>query len=105
MRASRYGYLILLGWLLCLAPSWAQSTYPIQVNAHLLPPYSLYLSDYYSSSRDKLTVTLVNRDQRTPSVQVRLRLSITAAGGTRLQTNESAIFQPVLVETGSPVRL
>jgi hypothetical protein len=105
MRASRYGYLVLLGWLLCLSPAWAQSTYPIQVNAHLLPPYSLYLSDYYSSSRDKLTVTLVNRDQRTPSVQVRLRLSITAAGGTRLQTNESAIFQPVLVETGSPVRL
>jgi hypothetical protein len=82
-----------------------QTTYPVQVNAHLLPPYSLYLSDYYSSTREKLTITLINRDQLKPTLNIRLRMIITGAGGIRIQTNENAFITPVVVETGSPVRL
>lgn len=83
----------------------AQTTYPVQINAHLLPPYTLYLSDYYSGTREKLTLTLINRDQFKPSLTVRLRLIITAPGGVRLQTNDNAYIEPIVVETGVPLRL
>src|SRR5690349_20506108 len=98
------GYFLVF-WLLCLTPAFAQTTYPVQVNVHLLPPYSLYLSDYNSSSRDKLTVTLINRDQLKPTVAVKLRMTITAPGGIRIQTHPNAYIQPTLVEAGAPVRL
>src|SRR6186713_3283573 len=104
MIQKRLGYFLLL-WLLCLTPAFAQTTYPVQVNVHLLPPYSLYLSDYNSSTRDKITVTLINRDQLKPSVDVKLRMTITAPGGIRIQTHPNAYIQAVTVEAGSPLRL
>ena len=83
----------------------AQTTYSVQINTHLLPPYSLYLSDYYSGTRDKVTVTLINRDQFKPTLNVRLRMTITAPGGVRMQTNDNAPIAPIVVETGAPLRL
>jgi hypothetical protein len=56
-----YHLLLLIG-LLGGLPALAQTTYPVQVNTHLLPPYSLYLSDYYAGTSEKLTLTLLNRD-------------------------------------------
>ncbi|MES2733738.1 MAG: hypothetical protein V4714_18475, partial [Bacteroidota bacterium] len=104
MTTKRYGLLLfLLVW--CMAPVLAQTTYPVQVNTHLLPPYSLYLSDYYSGTREKLTVTLINRDLLKPTLRIRLRMSITAPGGLKIQTNEGAYIEPLVVETGMPVRL
>ncbi len=96
-------YIVLLSTLVLQAQ--AQTTYPIQVNANLLPPYSAYLSDYYSGTREKLTLTLINRDQFKPTLNVRLRMIITAPGGLRLQTNEQSFIEPIIVENGSPVRL
>ncbi|SKC58828.1 hypothetical protein SAMN05660236_1835 [Ohtaekwangia koreensis] len=96
-------YIVLLSALVLQAQ--AQTTYPIQVNANLLPPYSAYLSDYYSGTREKLTLTLINRDQFKPTLNVRLRMIITAPGGLRLQTNEQSFIEPIIVENGSPVRL
>jgi hypothetical protein len=104
MILKRFAFFLLLS-LACLTRGISQQTYPIQVNVHLLPPYSLYLSDYYSGTREKLTVTLINRDQLKPTVNVKLRMIITAPGGIRIQTNDNAYFQPVIVESGSPVRL
>lgn len=104
MIVRRYGFFVLF-WLLALTPALAQTTYPIQVNVHLLPPHSLYLSDYYSTTRERIAVTLVNRDQLKPSVNVRLRMIISTPGGVRIQTNNNSNFQPLMVETGSPVRL
>ncbi|MDJ1497235.1 DNA/RNA non-specific endonuclease [Cytophagaceae bacterium DM2B3-1] len=106
MRKAFYHYRLFIFLLFqCVIPVVAQTTYPVQVNTHLLPPHSLYLSDYYSGTREKLTVTLVNRDQLKPTLTVRLRMTITAAGGLRIQTNEQAFIQPLIVESGSPVRL
>lgn len=87
------------------APLSAQTTYPVQVNPHLLPPYSLYLSDYYSGTREKLTVTLINRDQLKPLLNVKLKIVITAQGGVRLETNPNAYINPIQLENGAPVRL
>jgi hypothetical protein len=101
---NRYTYIIFL-LLLYFTKGMAQTTYPVQVNVNLLPPYSLYLSDYYSSTREKIVVTLINRDQFKPTLSVRLRMIITAPGGIRIQTNPNAFIEPVSVETGSPVRL
>jgi hypothetical protein len=101
---KRYWFYIVLFSTLVLQAK-AQTTYPIQVNANLLPPYSAYLSDYYSGTREKLTLTLINRDQFKPTLNVRLRMIITAPGGLRLQTNEQAFIEPLIVENGSPVRL
>ncbi len=41
-------------------------TYPVHATVQLIPPYSLYVSDYYSLSREKLVVTLLNRDLARP---------------------------------------
>ncbi|HYF70096.1 MAG TPA: hypothetical protein VD884_18270 [Ohtaekwangia sp.] len=102
MKLYRYLFLLLT---LFVQTGFAQTTYPLQVNVHLLPPYSLYLSDYYSGTREKLTVTLINRDQLKPSVNVRLRMIITAPGGIRIQTNDNVPYVPVNVEAGMPVRI
>lgn len=82
----------------------AQTTYPVQVNTHLLPPYSLYLSDYYST-REKLTITLINRDQQKPVLNVRLKVVISAQGGVRLETNPNNYIKPIELENGAPLRL
>src|SRR6187431_822457 len=81
----------------------AQTAYPIQVNVNLLPPYSPYLSDYYSGTRDKIAVTLVNRDQLNPTLSVRLRMTISAPGGVRIRTNDQVFFEPIVVENGLPL--
>ena len=41
-------------------------TYPVHATVQLIPPYSLYVSDYYSLSREKLVITLLNRDLALP---------------------------------------
>jgi hypothetical protein len=96
-------------FLLFVCSAWvqvqAQVTYPIQVNANLLPPYSSYLSEYYSGTREKLTLTLINRDQFKPTLSVRLRMIITAPGGLKMQTNDNVHMEAILVDNGLPVRL
>lgn len=90
---------------LCISAVAQTTTYPVQVNAYLQPPYSLYLSDYYSGTREKLSVTLINRDQLKPVLNVRLRMIITAPGGVRIQTNDNTFITPLQVENGAPMRL
>ena len=98
--------LFLISVLLPSGRALAQATtYPVQVNANILPPYSLYLSDYYSGTREKLAVTLINRDQLKPTLNVRLRMIITAPGGLRIQTNDNTYIPPIQVENGIPLRL
>ena len=53
--------------------SFAQ-TYPVHVQVNVSPPYSFYLSDYVSGSRERVSVTLLNRDVQYSSMPVRLRL-------------------------------
>jgi len=99
-----YRLLLLIG-LLSGMPALAQTTYPVQVNTHLLPPYTPYLSDYASGTREKLTLTLINRDQLKPTLNVRLRLSITAPGGIKIHSVQAPYTEPLLVEAGIPLRL
>jgi hypothetical protein len=95
---------VLAVWIASQKVAVAQTTYPVQVSTYMVPPYSLYLSDYYSGTRDKLVVQLVNRDMQNPTINVLLRMTITA-GGVKLTTNPNSVTQPIAVDTGVPLRL
>lgn len=65
---------------------------------------SLYLSDYVSGSRDRLIVTLLNRDVQYPSMPVRLRLTV-KGNGFSVQTRPYAAVTPIVLEPNVPYRL
>ncbi|MDR0863963.1 MAG: hypothetical protein LBO74_03410, partial [Candidatus Symbiothrix sp.] len=99
------GFVIAIVVLVCsLSPVFAQ-TYPVQANVYIAPPYSSYLSDYYTGSREKLIVTLLNRDQQKPMLEVRLRMTITAVNGLKLQSREESNYPGIILDAGIPVRL
>ena len=88
-----------------LSAAPAGSTYPVQVTPMLIPPYSLYLSDYFSGTTERLSLTLTNRDLQQPQVRVKLRLTIACASGLTLTTHPQAIFDPIVLDAGVPTRL
>lgn len=82
----------------------AQAQTPIQVNAQLLPPYSLQVSDYYSptaSGGQKLNLILLNRDFLRSTINVRLRMVIESQG-VRIATREDVTFPTVTLISGTP---
>ena len=83
----------------------AQTTHPVQANVYLAPPYSNYLSDYYTTSKEKLVVTLLNRDQQRPTLDVRLRVSVTAVNGLKIQSREEINYPIITLDAGIPTRL
>ena len=76
--------------------------YPIQVNANLIPPYSLYLSDYVSGSRDHLNLIMLNKDIDCPSMPVRLRLTIKGGGVEVIEYTTGKGMTPKSVFAYSP---
>lgn len=82
----------------------AQAQTPIQVNAQLLPPYSLQVSDYYSptaSGGQKLNLILLNRDFLRSTINVRLRMVIESQG-VRIATREDVTWPTVTLISGTP---
>ena len=100
--------LFLLFWILfSLSTVYVQGQeiiYPVHVNVNLVAPYSFYLSDYVSGSRERLLVTLINRDVRYQSMPVRLRLTI-KGNGFSLQTRPYSSVPPITLEPNLPYRL
>jgi hypothetical protein len=82
----------------------AQAQTPIQVNAQLLPPYSLQVSDYYSPTAtggQKLNLILLNRDFLRATINVRLRMVIESQG-VRIATREDVTWPIVTLISGTP---
>lgn len=82
----------------------AQAQTPIQVNAQLLPPYSLQVSDYYSPTAaggQKLNLILLNRDFLRSTINVRLRMVIESQG-VRIATREDVTWPIVTLISGTP---
>ena len=75
--------------------------YPVQANVQLLPPYSVYLSDY---ANERLVVQLQLRDISKGEIPVRLRWQI-RGGGVYLETNTTYLPTPNTVGVGMPLRL
>lgn len=77
--------------------------FPVQVTPQLVAPYSLQVSDYYTPnvSGSKLNLLLLLRDFNKPSLQVRLRMSITGQT-VSITTKEDVVFTPLTIESGVP---
>ena len=61
--------------LLCCQLSNAQ-IYPVQVTPQMVPPYSFKLSDYTTTTQEKLFVNLLLTDAQESGRQVRLQLFV-----------------------------
>ncbi|MDR1199938.1 MAG: fibronectin type III domain-containing protein, partial [Prevotellaceae bacterium] len=79
--------------------------HPVLANVYLIPPYGSYLSDYYTSSREKLVVTLLNRDQQEPVLEAYLRMTVTSSTGLRIQNRPEINYPSITLDAGIPVRL
>ena len=78
--------------------------YPIHATIQWPSPQSPYLSDYYSGSRDRLIVNLLNRDLQQPLLFARLRIKIKSTGF--LATSREEISYPMLeLSANVPTRL
>jgi hypothetical protein len=82
----------------------AQQRFPVTANTIVGRPYSIYLSDYFDATAEKLQVRLLFNDFGEPNVDVRLRITIESTG-LRLQTRPDALGQPITITPGVPVTL
>lgn len=102
-RLVRYLLLLLLLFMVVGQPLRAQY-YPIHATVQWPSPQSPYLSDYYSGSRERLIVTLLNRDLQQPLLLARLRIRIKSTGF--LATSREEINYPMLeLSANVPTRL
>lgn len=80
-------------------------TYPVQTNVYVSPPYGKHLSDYYSTTKERLVVSLLNRDNLKPVLEVRLKMTITASNGLKIQSKEEVNYPTITLDAGIPTRL
>ena len=82
----------------------AAQYYPVHVTVQWPSPQSPYLSDYYTGSRDRLIVTLFNRDLQQPLLYAKLRIKIKSTGF--LATTREEYDYPMLeLHANVPTRL
>lgn len=82
--------------------------YPVQVTPVLLPPYSLRLSDYATSTENKLQLQLLMKDLLEPSHQVRLQFSLlSGVNGTQVAGSNPVVtgFRNIMLYPGTPLTL
>jgi hypothetical protein len=92
--------------LLCLLSTAGYSqTYPVQVNVHALSPYGNTLSDYYATSREKLAVTLLNRDIQRPRLEVELQMTVSCSNGLKIQNRQGVYYPVITLDEGVVTRL
>ncbi|NDV79477.1 hypothetical protein [Dysgonomonas sp. 511] len=109
MRNNIYGLLaiklLILLFVAMLSTGATAQTYPVQTNVYIMPPHGKHLNDYYTTSKEKLVVSLLNRDQQKPVLEVRLRMTITASNGLKIQSKEEVNYPTITLDAGIPTRL
>ncbi len=100
LRAKRFVLLVLM----VILGSQVKAQFPVQVVTQIKSPASLNLSDYYTGAIPKLTVTLTNRDLLQPSLNVKLRITI-SNNSVQLKTDESKVYSSVNLTPGVPVQV
>ncbi len=80
-------------------------TYPVVSTSQVLPPYSVYLSDYASISSDKLIANLFLQDQNQSGLQVKLKITITGDNGVKLETKPEYMPPPITMYAGMPEQI
>jgi hypothetical protein len=89
-------------FLLCLTGLWGPlnaQVFPVQINTHVLPPYSPYLTDYTTPGAQKFVVQLRVNDPTITEYHCKLRITIEGVGIT-IRTRPSFIPQPLVLEGG-----
>jgi hypothetical protein len=94
-----FGIFFLLGLSSVLA-----QVYPVHGTGVLIPPHSVYLSDYTSRATDRLALTLSLNDLSRPELRVRLRLRIEGQN-VRIETKPEYIGSEIILQGGVPLRL
>ncbi len=82
--------------------SHAQTIHPVQSTLQLLPPYSVYLSDYAQPGAEKLRVILLQRDLSQAAYALRLVFSVELNGRVILRTARSFNPAPLSLDPGVP---
>jgi hypothetical protein len=76
--------------------------YPVQSTPQLIPPYSVYMSDYATPGNERLRVILVQRDLTQPSYQLRLVMSVELNGKIIMRTSRAYNPPPLSLNPGIP---
>ena len=98
--------LILLSLILSfgVSESALAQYFPIHATVQWPAPQSPYLADYTTAGRDRLIVTLLNRDQQQPLLFAKLRLQL-KSGGFTAKNREEVAYPMLELNTGVPFRL
>ena len=78
--------------------------HPVHASVVWASPRTPYLPDLYSGSRDRLVVTLTNRDATQPVLHVRMRVRI-RCGTSELRSREELPYPHIVLSTGIPHRI
>ncbi|WMN12195.1 DUF5675 family protein [Marivirga salinae] len=95
---------LLICFLLSFPAYTQNSADPVQVTSNLIPPYSLYLSDYSDANQNKWNIQLLLKDFTQTSYQAKLRITIEGAG-IRLRTRQGYSPGPIRLEPGLPYKV
>jgi len=87
--------------LVAALPSLGQ-IFPVQSTTQLIPPYSVYLSDYAEPGNEKLRVILVQHDLTQPSYALRLVMNVELNGQLILRTARTFNPPPIHLNAGVP---
>ena len=77
--------------------------YPVSTSTQVIPPYSLYLPDYYSGGSEKLRVILLQRDLSQPGYDISLQMTLERNGTVIMRTSPSFHAHPITLSAGVPV--
>ena len=78
--------------------------HPVHASVVWASPRTPYLPDFYSGSRDRLVITLTNRDATQPVLHVRMRVRIRCGTG-ELRSREELPYPHIVLSTGIPHRI
>jgi Fe-S cluster assembly iron-binding protein IscA len=105
--SSCFAIILFITTLSLLNPtaSYSQvSANPVQVTSNLIPPYSLYLSDYSDANQNKWNIQLLLKDFTQTNYQAKLRITIEGAG-IRLRTRRGYSPGPIRLDPGIPYQV
>ena len=103
-RRIIYALLTLLALLLPGVGRLCAQFHPVHASVVWASPRTPYLPDFYSGSRDRLVVTLTNRDATQPVLHVRMRVRIRCGTG-ELRSREELPYPHIVLSTGIPHRI
>ncbi|WP_343670746.1 fibronectin type III domain-containing protein [Chitinophaga sp.] len=77
--------------------------YPVTASTQIIPPYSLYLPDYYSGGSEKLRVILLQRDLTQPGYDIGLQMTLERNGTVIMRTSPSFHPPSITIHAGVPI--